>query len=284
MGSMKFYATLAGILAVASSTTARAADLLPPPPPLEAPLEFSGGWYLRGDVGVGSLDIGKFKGVDTTPGFVGPPGGYFLNSKSISDQVFVGAGIGYAWNSWLRFDITGEYRTAAHFSTVESYDYGFGRGYDTVSGHLSSAVGLFNGYVDLGTWWGITPFIGAGVGVAGHNISGLTDTGGGSAVGGIGFAKDNSGDVQLAYAFHAGLGYDVTPNLKLELAYRYLNMGRADSATVGCQGAAGCPATVYHYRDLESQDIKIGMRWLLGGPVYASAPPEPYGAPIIRKY
>jgi len=86
-------------------------------------------------------------------------------------------------------------------------------------------------------------------------------------------------DTQLAWAVHAGLGYDVTPNLKLELAYRYLNMGDAQAGKLVCAGGI-CPGTVYSYKDLESHDIKIGMRWMLASyPAPIHAP-----APLIRKY
>ena len=40
------------------------------------------------------------------------------------------------------------------------------RCYDNDQGAVSSAVFLANGYVDIGTWWGVTPFVGAGVGGA----------------------------------------------------------------------------------------------------------------------
>jgi opacity protein-like surface antigen len=69
MGSFKSLA-LAGVFAAALSATALAADLLPPPPPMAPPplpVEVGAGWYLRGDVGVGSLDFDNFVGVDTTP-------------------------------------------------------------------------------------------------------------------------------------------------------------------------------------------------------------------------
>ena len=36
---------------------------------------------------------------------------------------------------------------------------------------------LANAYVDLGTWWCFTPFIGAGVGGARNMISGVQDQG-----------------------------------------------------------------------------------------------------------
>src|SRR3954468_12718972 len=80
MGTIKRTA-LAGLVAVATSAPAFAADLLPPPPPpppVPVPIvDVGSGWYLRGDVGVGALDFGKFVGVNvvTPPGFQEPPGG-----------------------------------------------------------------------------------------------------------------------------------------------------------------------------------------------------------------
>src|SRR5829696_3696214 len=88
---------------------------------------------------------------------------------------------------------------------------------------------------------GIPPFVGGGVGVAYHGIRNGFDTGlhynytagyAGSAfpanesTGGTLLDRTKS---DLAWAVHAGLAYAVTPNLKLELAYRYLNMGHAES-------------------------------------------------------
>ena len=35
---------------------------------------------------------------------------------------------------------------------------------------------MFNGYADLGTWSGVTPYVGAGVGFAYNKLSGFTDT------------------------------------------------------------------------------------------------------------
>jgi opacity protein-like surface antigen len=279
MSSFKFKTTIAGLLALASATTAQAADLLPPPP-MPAPVEFGGGWYLRGDVGVGSLDFKGTSAVDRTS----PPAAYVYDTieNSVSDQVFVGAGIGYQFNPWLRFDATGEYRTQAEWRFA-SRDMTFGPGgYNVDSGKFSTIVGLANAYVDLGTWWGITPFVGAGVGVAHHMFGQVTDVGHGISYDGFGSGPSHD-KTNLAWALHAGLGYDVTPNLKLELAYRYLNMGDAETGVVSCLPSCGGDLrTAYKLKELESHDIKIGMRWMLGGPV---APmPAAYGAPIIRKY
>jgi opacity protein-like surface antigen len=276
MGSFKSIA-LAGVFAIAASASASAADMLPPshaphyPPP---PADVGGGWYLRGDVGVGILDFDKFEGVNTAPG--APTSGYFVEQKSIEDQVFVGFGVGYQFNHWVRFDVTGEYRTAAAFKIIEKDTNVIPDGFNKIDGKLASAVGLANVYFDLGTWHGITPFVGAGVGFAHHWMNGVSDYGFGGSAGGIGWAPDHK-DTKLAWAVHAGLGYSVTPNLKLEAAYRYLNMGEyMESGVVTCNAA--CPAPVYKLKEIDSHDIKIGMRWLLASPA------PMYQEPLIRKY
>ncbi len=289
MGSFNRIA-LAGLFGLAA-TTALAADFpypAPPPvmPPPPAPVEVGGGWYLRGDVGVGILDFDKFEGVNTTVpvGFVPPPGGYRLDSKVAADQAFVGFGFGWQFNSWFRADVTGEYRSAAQIKTTESYIYPGQpfRSANIVDGKLSSVVGLVNAYFDLGSWGGFSPFVGAGVGFARHKTMGFTDVGIGFAGGGGGYGidKDRTG---LAWAIHAGIGYDVTPNVKLELAYRYLNMGKAEAGPITCYAAPGaCLSTVYTYKTLDSHDLKIGMRWMFGAPVAMA--PMPMGEPIMRKY
>lgn len=313
MGSTKAL-LLAGVVALAAGA-AHAADL-PPPPQFIPPPEVvdTTGWYLRGDVGVGIAS-----GPDIRSTFYDESGtslsGASLESRvpsfarvqqSIGDSAFVALGIGYQVNNWLRFDATGEYRTAQHLGTVESYGIdgasfgGVGQytAYDQYDGNVQSTVALVNAYVDLGTWWCFTPFVGAGVGAAYNRVEGLHDIGvggptivdadgntvaGGVGNGGYGFAR-SSGKFDLAYAAMAGVAYSVTPNLKLELAYRYLNMGDATSGVINCVNASGCVAEKHRY-SLQSNDIKLGMRWMFGDvvPTQAAYLPAPE-APIVRKY
>jgi opacity protein-like surface antigen len=182
---------LARILTLAASVgvpgLAHAADLLPPPPPPlpPPPVDVGGGWYLRGDVGVGILDLRKtvVEDVSTPP----IPYNYSAIQDHVGDQVFVGVGVGYQFNPWLRFDLTGEYRTKAEWRFVaEDLSYGTRGGYNLTAGKFSSVVALANGYVDLGNWYGVTPFIGAGVGFAHHMFGAVTDQGLGTYSGGFG--------------------------------------------------------------------------------------------------
>ena len=284
---------LAGATALLS-TAALAADLPPPlPPPMYQPQPvavITGGWYLRGDVGIG---MQKYKSFDFTQTNAGSgavwPASWRIDLKDIKDAPFVGFGIGYSWNNWLRFDFTGEYRADVKFKAVGSYTEfcDSGRCFDAYDGDHQVSVFLVNAYLDLGTWWCVTPFVGVGVGQAYHKISALTDVGLGLAPGGfplsvLGYADKDYTKWNTAWAAHAGLAYNVTNNFKVELAYRYLNMGDVQTAEIIC-GASGCgtgggPRAYYSLTNFDSHDIKIGMRWMLQPD---APPPPPY--PIMRK-
>src|SRR5919112_1386783 len=109
MGNAKKYA-LAGILALAASTTAHAADLLPPPPPppLAPAVEVGAGWYLRGDIGMTNQNIDKLsfvpKDVATAHG-VGDET-FEKVHMDFDSSPFGGLGVGYQFNNWIRADFT----------------------------------------------------------------------------------------------------------------------------------------------------------------------------------
>lgn len=272
---------LAGAVALGAADLAQAADLpLAPPLPAYAPepVAFSG-WYIRGDVGAGIAfdpDIrSTFEETVYDNRFV---------HKSIDDSAIIGLGVGYAFNSWLRFDVTGEYRTPQHLHALEGYspppDTGLiGTAYDDYTGRVQSSVFLANAYVDLGTWYGVTPYIGGGVGAAYTIVSKLTDNGiggiAGYGYGGYGTAPSHD-KFDLAWAGMVGLSYALTQNLKLDIGYRYLDMGDAESAAIACTVPSACERQHYH---LASNDIRIGLRWLINDDV----PAPPLEAPIIRK-
>ena len=280
MGSFKSFA-LAGVFAVAASTAALAADLLPPPPPFETiapqPIEeFGSGWYLRGDVGVSAYEGAKFSSPDLPPAK--------FHGEEFGSGAFVAAGVGYQFTNWFRADITGEYRFSTGVKAHDLIEFEGDKFRNTYAGDYSAFVGLVNAYFDLGTWNGITPFVGVGVGFTRNHLHGfhetaLNDVGGITSVSG-GDLGDGS-KTNFAWAVHAGLAYDVTPNFKVELAYRYLNLGEGKTGSINCYcGQIYSPLKV---KDLESHDFKIGMRWLLA----ASVPTPlaaPIPAPIISKY
>jgi opacity protein-like surface antigen len=284
---------LAGAAALLSSATL-AADLPPPlPPPVyRAPVAVeTGGWYLRGDVGVGMQWFKEFQFNQTNiaSGAVWPAS-WRIDQKDIKDTAFVGFGIGYSWNNWLRFDFTGEYRMDVKFKALGSFTEfcpGGGRCFDAYDGDHQASVFLVNAYLDLGTWWCVTPFVGFGAGWAYHKTAALTDLG--TAGGGnvpFGHTLVDNSHWNFAWAAHAGLAYSVTNNFKVEFAYRYLNMGDVKTSEVLC-GASGCgtgsgPRAFYTLTNFDSHDLKIGFRWMLQPD--APPPPPPYAPPpLMRK-
>jgi opacity protein-like surface antigen len=248
-----------------------------------------GGWYLRGDIGVGVQSFSEFNFTQTNLTFVWPSS-WMIVQKDIQDTTIFGLGVGYEFNSWLRFDVTGEYRTRAEVKATGSYTNfcaGGGTCFDVNTANYSAAVFLANIYVDLGTWWCLTPFVGFGVGGAYNTISGMQDNGINSdGTNGFGFAASDNSSFSLAWDVTLGLSYSVNNNLKIDFSWRYLNLGSPQSPIVQCQNTTSCPSAFYTFKDMTSQDFRIGLRWMLQADsapaVFAPQPmfaPQPVYAP-----
>lgn len=270
MRSVKY--VLAATAASLLSTAALAADLPIAPPPYVPPPEDFGGWYLRGDIGMSNQSVKSLTNVlGSAPGITVNAVNYDFDSAPT-----FGIGVGYQFNSWFRADVTGEYRGKANFHGLEVVNFaGAPIGTDQYSASKSEWLVLANAYADLGTWWCVTPFIGAGVGMSRNTISNFVDINTPNL--GVAFAPDVS-KWQFAWAAYAGLAYQVTRGLTVELAYRYLSLG--DGVTGDIQAFDGTNnvfnPTTFH--NITSQDIKLGVRWSLDPtPIYAPPPP------LIRK-
>jgi opacity protein-like surface antigen len=258
------------------SSVAFAADMpsiMPPPAYAPPVVEDFGGWYLRGDIGFSN------QRVDRLNNLLDANNTSSIQNNSFNTAGIFGLGVGYKFNNWFRADVTGEWRGNSQFLGKDSITYAAGFGTDTYHASKSEWVVLANAYVDLGTWWCITPFIGAGVGGARVSINNFTDQNlaieGGLPLPGLAFG-DNASKWNFAWALHAGVAYKVTPNFTVELAYRYLDMG--DGVTGDLRRFDGVndfnnPMT---FKNITSHDLKLGVRWDL------SSPPV-YAPPLMRK-
>jgi opacity protein-like surface antigen len=283
----------AASLILLGGVAAHGADLPPlPEAPLPPPPEFAGNWYIRGDVGVASDSTGRW----TQPVTGVNPGDQLLEagfiSKSIREPAFIDAGFGYQLNQWFRADLTAEYRTAVGFrgvfqeATFNPFTPFAFLEQNERAGTLQSTLVIANAYADLGTWYGLTPYLGAGAGLVRHDLSGASVSG--IASSGTAFNLDNTpnGPVTpvafgalanktrtgFAWAGMAGLSYNVTPNLKLDLGYRYMNLGDIPSGSINCFCGRTFPG--FKIGSLTSNEVRIGMRWLFGeaGPAALVAP------------
>ena len=260
--------TLAALAALTAKPAARAADLAIPQPFIQE----IGGWYLRGDIGftnqnVGSLFNANYANFTTVTNI----------DRGFDAAPLFGLGVGYVVNRWLRVDVTGEYRASANF---HGFDIGTlpvaGFADDRYTARKSEWLFLLNGYVDLGTWYNVTPFVGAGVGMSRNTISNFGDISAcinsSSCVGVGGGGSDAFGGTasmwNFAWAIHAGLAYPLTDNATIEFAYRYVDLGNARSGDLIAFDGTNNINNPMEFHHLTSSDFKFGVRWLLDpGPV-----------------
>ncbi|MGE5536371.1 MAG: outer membrane protein [Acidobacteriota bacterium] len=265
IGILTFGAALA-----LTATQVRAADLTVPRPVVE---EFSG-WYLRGDIGFSNQRVGRlfninYNNFDSVTNI----------DKSFDSGPIFGVGVGYYVNNWLRFDVTGEYRGKTNFHGFDiGVNGGVGVADDRYTASKSEWTFLFNGYVDLGTWYRITPFIGAGIGASRNTISNFGDISACAntcAIGGSDAFAGSASKWNFAWALYAGLGYQLSPDVALELAYRYIDLGNARTGDLIAFDGTNNLNNPMEFHHLTSQDIRLGLRVNFGALQGYPAPPPP---------
>jgi opacity protein-like surface antigen len=239
------------LAACATAVTAISAESADIPEPI--PAAVMKGWYLRGDIGyanqyVDGLDNALYASYDSVTTVY----------KDFDGAPFLGAGFGYRWSRWFRTDVTGEYRSRSDFTGLDIGVVGPDTIPDNYTGQKSEWLAMLNAYLDLGTWHGITPFVGGGVGAANITIHDFTDVG--VTVDSVAFGEDVD-TWNFAWALYAGLGMEVTDAFTVELAYRYLNMGDAQSGNlIGYDGTDTIDNPMI-FNDITSHDLKLGVRY-----------------------
>ncbi|HYA81345.1 MAG TPA: hypothetical protein VED87_10480 [Methylocystis sp.] len=312
MASMFFRARVSAIAAIAAALSggaALAADMpflpAPEPAPVNLPTEFGTGWYLRADVGYSNMQI---------PVIVAD----FASTLGHTGAVSGNLGMGFQVNSWFRTELAVD-RTVFRPSgvgqivpcppgTVVAYPAGTfingvnvagqPAGYlfdpsDTCSPQITSSFNrtspMFNAYFDMGNWWGLTPYVGAGLGFSylqthgseqiiqnwngqpwapnlGQNgvpLAFVTAAGAPAPMTWLPYAWGVSNAVtstiakkswKFSYNLMAGVSYDVTQNVKVDLHYRFLDAGSYTGLPGLVTGLS--PVT----KELTSQEVRLGVR------------------------
>jgi opacity protein-like surface antigen len=317
---------LAGALGMFVIAAAQAADMAFPPmeglPEVsQQPVELGTGWYLRGDAGW-SRDHAPLLTSDLS----------FTSQSAVTNSYSFDFGFGYQFNNWLRADILYDYRkpqTANSGSVVWCPYQAKGltsqvtpQNPDAIAlgiyadpnetctqqqqAKLSSQDLLLNGYIDVGTWGGVTPYIGAGGGMVRTQSNGtvnyfetanglpyaanLTPQGnfppqwidiygnpvfiGANGLPAacttytgpppcpqpkVSFTQQNwnkkltSTKYGFAWALMGGFAIDITDHLKVDLGYRYVNLGTFT-------GIAGGQIVK---EKQSTQEIRAGFRYMI---------------------
>ena len=252
-----------GLLALVTSA-AGAADILPPAPSLDSAdlrgrFELETGAYVRADV-----SLGWARARNATSTFANPVSDFRLDSTRFSHAPVTGLGFGYQLNGFLRADLTVEQRGSARYTASGSYadvpTCGGARCSDAYAGGIRSTLVMANAYGEVGSWFDVTPFVGLGLGFARNAFEPVSmPAGNGHSLG----QSAGATQTRLAFAAMAGLAYEVTPQVKVETSYRYLNMGAAQSGVITCASAAGACVGQTQRIGLAAHDLRIGLRYAL---------------------
>jgi len=267
-------------------TQALPADYDPPiyvdQAPDYVPVEVGSGWYLRGDIGYAFSH--PFEHQISASGSTS-----FTNDSSL----FTGSiGMGYHLNDFLRVELNGGILPtnkfgdhavvpdgcAGHTNTVTVGPGGviiIGTApatEDCVATNRATNKGysvMANGYVDLGTYVGITPYVGGGIGVAYNKyfktqgerncVEIAPDSSGAGGFtcddpAGYQGSEDSEAKFNLAYSIGAGLSYQVSKNVSLDLGYEYFSVPSAKFVAYD-SGAFNI------HKGIDYQTVKLGLRY-----------------------
>ena len=227
------------IVALALCAAAHAAD----PPgswgyerPAPRYVEMVSGWYVRGDFGY------RFNEMDSVQ--AGQP----ATSFNYPDSLGVTLGGGYKYQ-WFRFDATVDYGPRVTARATSTHPTAPQPQYTTKIDALSL---LANFYIDLGTWYGFTPYLGAGVGVTYLRSRDYEDT-----TLAINHMTSN-GRTNLSWAAMGGVAYQINARWIADVGYRYLAMGDLPTST-----NSNSVLDNTTWKRLSAQEIRIGLRFLL---------------------
>jgi opacity protein-like surface antigen len=190
-----------------------------------------GGWSLPDDIAVG------FEGTYSTD---------YSGSIDLENGFMAGLAVGGRFNDWLRADV----ELSGHWHDVDGEEvFTSGPAASTtlsLEGDVNAMFVLANLWIDVPVGEVVRPYIGGGVGV-GRLDADISTTGGDSII--------DDADWGFAYQLGAGLAFDLTPNLAVDVGYRF----KAINAELKIDDDHFGPSTDTE-ADYRSHNVLLGLR------------------------
>lgn len=224
---MRFFRILGAstvALVVGGLGQATAADLFVPPPPPEP----TGCLYARVDGSARFHErptVTKYHGGELVEAY----------GEEFKDTGAIEAGIGCSFTEHLRGDVTVGY----------AFKQKLRDGFNSLEADHSAITGFVNVYYDVADFGGITPYVGGGIGVAHHRISNVT----------LPDEASSGGHTSFAWNLQAGVSFQISHNIALDVGYRYVDLGDAKS---------GGPVP-FEVEDITAHEARVGLRIGLQG-------------------
>ncbi|MBZ9659096.1 porin family protein [Mesorhizobium sp. ESP-6-4] len=236
-----------------------------PPPIAEVQPVDVGGWYIRGDI---DYHWSRFGGGDYITYGAAPQTQGSFASGSLKGALSAGAGVGYQVNQYFRTDLTADWMGKSNFrGSTDGFCAGGVPCTSVDTSSYSALLLLANAYIDIGTWHGVTPYVGAGIGGAWVKWDTLHN----SDLDGDFFHRGGKG-WRFAYALMAGASYCLTDRVKLDVGYRYSHINGGKMFEYASDSNVG-PG---YDRGINVHEVRGGLRYQFGGQSDCAPPPEPY--------
>ncbi len=255
MLSIRGSALLGAMALLLPSAAAMAADLgaIYYEEPVATPYEIGSNWYLRGDIG--------YKWYGTPDASYNVNGYGDMIDESLAPTGLAGIGFGYRFNDSFRSDVTIDYEWESEFKGKLSCPNPCtgkpGKEYSKEYANIEAWSGLVNAYWDFGLGGegiaGVIPYVGAGIGVSSLTTSKVSYTNPNGTTG----TWKGATTTNLAWAVMAGVSVPITNNWLVDLNYRYMDLGDAQSGkTIPALGNKRIK-----YDDITASEVRVGFRY-----------------------
>jgi len=197
------------------------------------------GWYIRGDLGYS----GWIKG--GRPRVTEAGVSQEFDERRFSRPLSYGLGLGYQFNDLARADVTVDYSRDDFRGSAACAG-----GPCAFKADYSAAGVMANGYVDLGTLAGFTPYVGVGLGAT--YLDWRDPACGGTGCPGA--RLEGRDGLRFTYALMAGASMDLAANVKLDFGYRFSDIAGGDAFRSGAGGMD------IRDRGIQKHEFRVGLR------------------------
>lgn len=238
-------------------------------------VEFGSGWYLRGDIGWDYASQGNLTFYSNAR--------YDYDDQSFGHGPSYSVGVGHIFNNWFRADVTLDYSGNMDWNgstTGTGCGTGFtGSCYSADSANYDRYSLHANAYVNLFDWGGLSPYVGAGVGVTHmtwNNYASVatcaidagetcpygtySGSGGTETYTGTTTSYPSADSTVFSYSLMAGLDYRIDDRWKVDLGYKWTNFHGGTVVAANSIGA-GAPQGDSQVDTLGVHEFRVGLRY-----------------------
>jgi opacity protein-like surface antigen len=224
-----------------------------------------GEWYYRADVGWSGATNANIHDRNSADHTIIGPNGTPGSLSDIGSGWLVGGGLGYTFLPNVRGDLVYTYRGGYELDESDQAAVPTRFKADIMSHSLMANV-----YGDF-PMGGFVPFVGFGVGWSQITLSNLSATTTAAvnplsgAVGATAFAPGGTSD-NFAWQVMAGVGYQVSPGIMVDLFYRYFDGGHGKSEAGNVIALDGTVIGTYHGAEgaLHAHEVSVSLRFSVG--------------------